>query len=87
MNEGRIERFRERLEAWSFDDVRALGVEANVAAFRNSFCDMYEGAFLWVEDKRKRRDMEKLWLDDLELKGLMEEKGQFYSRKLKVLLN
>ena len=87
MNEGRIERFRERLEAWSFDDVRALGVEANVAAFRNLFCDMYEEAFPWVEDKRKRRDMEKLWLDDLELKALMEEKGQFYSRKLKVLLN
>ena len=67
--------------------MKALGVEANVAAFRNLFCDMCEGAFLWVEDKRKRRDMEKLWLDDLELKALMEEKGQFYSRKLKVLLN
>ena len=40
---GRIERFRERLEAWSFDDVRALGVEANVTAFRNLFCDMCEG--------------------------------------------
>ena len=87
MNEGRIERFRERLEAWSFDDVRALGVEANVAAFRNSFFDMYEEAFPWVEDKRKRRDMEKLWLGDLELKGFIEEKGQFYSRKLKGLLN
>ena len=62
-------------------------MEANVAAFRNLFCDMCEGAFLWVEDKRKRRDMEKLWLDDLELKGLMEEKGQFYSRKLEGLLN
>ena len=66
--------------------MKALGVEANVAAFRNLFCDMYEGAFLWVEDKRNRRDMEKLWLDDLELKGLMEEKDQFYSRKLKGLL-
>ena len=58
-----------------------------MAAFRNSFCDMYERVFLWVEDKRKRRDIEKLWLDDLELKGLMEEQGQFYSRKLKGLLN
>ena len=58
-----------------------------MAAFRNSFCDMYEEAFPWVEDKRKRRDVEKLWLDDLELKGLMEEKGQFYSRKLEGLLN
>ena len=48
-----------------------------MAAFRNSFCDMYEEAFLWVEDKRKGRDVEKLWLDDLELKELMEEKGQF----------
>ena len=31
--------------------------------------------------------MEKLWLDDLELKGLFEEMGQFYSRKLEGLLN
>ena len=30
-----MEKFRERLEAWSFDDVRVLGVEANVASFRN----------------------------------------------------
>ena len=62
-------------------------MKANVAALRNSFCDMCEGAFLWVEDKRKRKDIEKLWLDNLQLKGLTEEKGQFYSRKLMVLLN
>ena len=87
MNEGRIVRFRERLAAWSFDEVRALGVEANVAVFRNTFRDMYEEAFPWVEDKRRKRDVEKLWLDDPEFKGLVEEKGQLYSRKLKGLLD
>ena len=40
-----------------------------------------------MEDERKRRDMEKLWLGDLELKVFIEEKGQFYSRKLEGLLN
>ena len=41
MIKGRIERYRESLEAWSFDNVRALGLEANVAAFRR--------VFPWVE--------------------------------------
>ena len=66
VNEGRIARFAERLEAWSFDEVRAMGVEANVAAFRNSFRDMYDEVFPWVEEKRKKRDVEKPWLDDVD---------------------
>ena len=48
VNEGRIARFAERLEAWSFDEERALGVETNVARFRNSFRDLYDEAFPWV---------------------------------------
>ena len=83
MNEGRIRRFAGRLEDWAFDEVRAMGVEANVARFRNSFRDMYDEGFPWVEDKRKRRDVEKPWLDDVEFKGLVEEKGRLYSGKLK----
>ena len=83
VNEARIALFAERLGAWSFDDVRALGAEANVATFRNTFRDMYEEEFPWVEDKRKRRDVEKPWLDDLEFKELVEEKGRLYSRKIK----
>ena len=83
INEGRVRRFAERLEAWSFDEVRALGVEANVGRFRNEFRDMYDEAFPWVEEKRKRKDVEKPWLDNLEFKGLVEEKGRLYSRKLK----
>ena len=67
VNEERVRRFAERMEGWSFDEVRALAVEANVATFRNEFSDMYDGAFPWVEDKRRRRrmDVEKPWLDAL----------------------
>ena len=42
VNEGRVRRFAERLAAWSFDEVRALGVEGNVARFRNLFWDLYD---------------------------------------------
>ena len=61
VNEGRIRRFAEKLECWSFDEERALGVEGNVGRFRNSFRDLYDEAFPWVEDKRRRRDEEKPW--------------------------
>ena len=58
-------------------------MEGNIAVFRNTFRDMYDEAFPWVEDKRKRRDVEKPWLDDGEFKELAEEKGKLYSRKIK----
>ena len=83
VNEGRVRRFGERLEGWSFDEVRNLGVEANVGRFRNEFRDLYDEAFPWVEDKRSRRDVEKPWLDDGEFRGLVREKGELYSRKLR----
>ena len=83
MNEERIGRFAERLEAWSFDEERALGVEGNVARFRNSFRDLYDESFPWVEDKRSRRDVKKPWLDDVEFKGLVKEKGNLCSRKIR----
>ena len=83
VNEARIGRFAERLEAWSFDEERALGIVANVARFRNSFRDMYDESFPWVEDKKRRKDEEKPWLDDAEFKGLVKEKGELYSRKVK----
>ena len=59
VNDGRIARFAERLDGWSFDAERALGVEGNVARFRNEFRDLYDEAFPWVEDKKSRRDEEK----------------------------
>ena len=34
-----------------------------------------------MEDKR-RKDEEKLWLDDVEFKALVEGKGRLYSRKI-----
>ena len=83
VNEGRIVGFSERLEAWSFDAERAMGVEANVARFRNEFRDLYDEAFPWVEDRRSRRDEEKPWLDHVEFKALVKEKGVLYSRKVK----
>ena len=85
VNEGRIARFAGVLEAWSFDEVRELGVEGNVARFRNEFRDMYDEAFPWVERKRSRRDEEKPWLDDVEFRGLVQEKGELYSRKVGAL--
>ena len=86
VNKGRIRRFGEKLE-WSFDKVGAVGVEENVAVFRNSFRDLYDETFPWVEEKRKRRDVEKPWLDDLEFKELVEEKGRLYFRKIRGLLD
>jgi hypothetical protein len=35
------------------------------------------------EDKRKQKDREKPWLDDLEFKVIVREKGELYSRKVK----
>ena len=83
VNEARIRQFAERLEAWSFDEERALGVEGNVARFWNEFRDMYDKKFPWVEDRRSRRDVEKPWLDEAGFKELVKEKGELYSRKLK----
>ena len=50
VNEGRIARFAERLEGWSFDEVRSQGAEANVGRFRNEFRDMYDEMFPWHPD-------------------------------------
>ena len=83
VNGARIARFAERLGAWSFDEERVLGVEGNVARFRNAFRDMYDETFPWVQDKRRRVDEEKPWLDDVEFKGLVKEKGDLYSRKIR----
>ena len=83
INEGKVRKFAERLAAWSFDKVRSLGVEGNVARFRNSFRDLYDESFPWVEVKRSRRDEEKPWLDDAEFKELVSEKGRLYSRKVR----
>ena len=83
VNQGRISRFAEDLRAWQFDEVRAMGAEANVARFRNEFRDMYDKAFPWVKNKRKKRDEEKPWLDDPELKSLVAEKGSLFATKIK----
>ena len=78
----RIHKFAEDLEAWSFDEERAKGIEYNVSKFRNQFRDMYDKNFPWVENKKNKRDKEKPWLDDLEFKSLIAEKGSLYKKKL-----
>ena len=83
VNERRIAQFREKLQAWSFDESRALGVEANIAKFRNEFRDMYDLSFPWAKNKKRARDEEKPWLDDEGFKRLVKEKGQLYSKKIK----
>ena len=63
---------------------RGLGVEGNVANFRNGFRDLYDAAFPVMERKRKAKDREKPWLDDEGFKEMVREKGVLYSRKVKV---
>ena len=69
MNEGRMLMFTEELRGWSFDEERPLGAEGNVSRFRNGFRDLHDAAFLWVDGKRRRKDVEKLWPDDV-LRGV-----------------
>ena len=83
VTEARVRHFAEELEGWVFDEVRALGVEANVGRFRNEFRDMYDNAFPWVKVKKSKRDIEKPWLDDPEFKELLQEKSKLYSKKIK----
>ena len=83
VNEGRISRFAHDLESWTFEETRALGVEYNVARFRNEFRDLYDSAFPWVKNKKRGRDIEKPWLDNCELKTLVAEKSKLYSKKVK----
>ena len=71
VNEARIGRFKEELGAWSFDVARAMGVEGNVARFRNEFRDMYDAAFPWADRRKGRKDREKPWLDDEGFKELL----------------
>ena len=87
VNEGRINRFVEDIRSWTFDEVRALGIEANVGRFRNQFRDLYDSAFPWVKNKRKRKDEEKPWLNDHEFKTIVTEKSELYTKKIKFGLN
>jgi hypothetical protein len=73
---GHIWQFSRKLEEWDWRG------ESNVAQFRNGFWDIYDGSFLVEQGKRKRLD-EKLWLDDLGFKQVVREKGDLYSKKLK----
>ena len=87
MNLGRIARFAEELRGWDFDEEGPLGAEGNVARFRNGFRDLYDAAFPWAEDKRRRRDREKPWLDDEGFVELVKEKDALYSRKVRGALD
>ena len=83
INDSKIARFAEDLSNWNFDEARAMGVEANVARFRNEFRDLYDRAFPWSRNKKNRKDEQKPWLDNQELKTLIAEKSKLYSLKVK----
>ena len=83
MNTGRIQQFAAELDAWSFDEVRVLGIEENVARFRNEFRDLYDKSFPWRKNKRNKKDEEKPWLDNAEFKALIHEKRNLFFKKLK----
>ena len=83
MGDRGIEQYRKRLREWDFDEGRALGVEANVANFRNGLRDMYDEAFPWVRDKKKKKDEVKPWLDNAGCKALVRKKGILHFNKIK----
>jgi hypothetical protein len=65
VNESRMVDFAIALDSWGFRELRALGAEDNAARFRNEFRDMYNVAFPVRENKKKKKDREKPWLDVL----------------------
>ena len=39
--------------------------------------------FQWLSEGRGKRDVEKQWLDDVDFKELVREKGELYCRKIR----
>jgi hypothetical protein len=64
------------------ESVGAMGVEDNVAHFRNMFRDIYNEVFPLTEDEKKPKDREKPWLDDPQFKAMVREKGELFFRKV-----
>jgi hypothetical protein len=83
VNKSRMVDFAMALDSWDFKELRALGVEDNVAWFWTEFRDMYNVAFPVREDRKKNKDREKPWLDDPGFKVIVREKGELYPRKVK----
>jgi hypothetical protein len=81
VTEERMADFTLVLESWDWRVLGVMGVEDNVARFRNKFRDIYNEVFPLTEDKRKRK--EKPWLDDPRFKAMVGEKGELFSRKVK----
>ena len=64
----RIGQFAGRLEGWDWRAVRALGVEENWVRFGDECWDMYNCTFPVAKGKKKRWDVEKPWLDEVDFK-------------------
>ena len=60
-----------------------MGVEENCVHFGNEFWDMYNCAFPVAKRRKRKRDVEKRWLNDVDFKELVREKGELYSRKIR----
>jgi hypothetical protein len=58
-------------------------VEGNMAHFRNELGDKANEAFPLTEDKKKKKDREKAWLDDPQFMEIVMAKGELFSRMVK----
>jgi hypothetical protein len=83
VKEERMVDFALILELWDWRELRSVGVEDNMARFRNEFRDVCNEVFPLTEDKRKPKDKEKPWLDDPQFKAMVRENGELFSRKVK----
>ena len=83
VNQERVRTFAQGLVEWDWRALRSLSAEENAARFGDEFRDLYDRCFPVARRKRRRKDVEKPWLDDPDFKQLVDEKGDLYSRKLR----
>ena len=82
VNQEMVEAFVQKLVEWDWRVLQSLSADENVARFRNEFRGLYYGSFPVANCRKWKKNLEKSWLDDLDFKQLLEEKGDLYSRKL-----
>ena len=53
----------------------AIGMEENCVRFGNEFWDMYNCAFPVAKRRKRKRDVEKRWLNDVDFTELVRKGG------------